>query len=53
MSSALKRKLKLISVLESSFQNKLVRERELEGYLNSGWEIVQTVNGKILIRKKV
>jgi len=34
-------------------QNKLVRERELEKYLNSGWEMVQTVNNKVLIRKIV
>jgi hypothetical protein len=33
------------------FQNKLVRERELERYLNKGWEMVQTVNSRILIRK--
>jgi len=35
------------------FRNKLVRERELERYLNSGWEMVQTVNSRILIRKRV
>jgi sporulation protein YlmC with PRC-barrel domain len=33
------------------FQNKLVREKELERYLNIGWEMVQTVNSRILIRK--
>jgi hypothetical protein len=26
---------------------------ELEKYLNNGWEMVQTVNSKILIRKRV
>lgn len=35
------------------FQNKLVKERELEQYLNKGWEMVQTVNSRILIRKPV
>ena len=35
------------------FQSKLVKERELENYLNKGWEMVQTVNSKILIRKQV
>jgi len=34
------------------YQNKLVRETELERYLNKGWEMVQTVNSRILIRKK-
>jgi hypothetical protein len=35
------------------YQNKLVRETELERYLNRGWEMVQTVNSKILMRKQV
>jgi len=35
------------------FHNKLVREKELERYLNTGWEMVQTVNSRILIRKPV
>jgi hypothetical protein len=35
------------------FRSKLVRERELERYLNNGWEMVQTVNSRILIRKPV
>jgi len=35
------------------YQNKLVREGELERYLNKGWEMVQTVNSRILIRKPV
>jgi hypothetical protein len=35
------------------FQNKLVRETELERYLNKGWEMVQTVNSRILVRKRV
>jgi hypothetical protein len=35
------------------FQNKLVSERDLERYLNRGWEMVQTVNSRILIRKPV
>jgi hypothetical protein len=35
------------------FQNKLVRERELEKYLNKGWEMVQTANSRILIRKRI
>jgi len=35
------------------FRNKLVRERELERYLNSGWEMVQTVNSRILVRKPI
>ena len=33
------------------YQNKLVRERELERYLNKGWEMVQTVNSRILDQK--
>jgi len=37
----------------SRYKNKLVREKELERYLNSGWEMVQTVNSRILIRKRV
>lgn len=36
----------------SAFENRLVREKELERYLNKGWEMVQTVNSKILIRKR-
>ena len=36
----------------SSYENKLVRERELERYLNNGWEMVQTVNNRILVRKR-
>ena len=35
----------------SQFKNKLVKESELERYLNKGWEMVQTVNNKILVRK--
>ena len=35
------------------YQNKLVRETELERYLNKGWEMVQTVNSRILIRKPI
>jgi len=35
------------------YQNKLVRERELERYLNKGWEMVQTVNSRILVRKPI
>jgi hypothetical protein len=35
------------------YQNKLVRERELEKYLNKGWEMVQIVNSRILIRKPI
>ena len=38
---------------DAKYQNKLVRERELERYLNKGWEMVQTVNNRILIRKEV
>jgi hypothetical protein len=34
------------------FQNKLISEKELERYLNNGWEMVQTVNSRILVRKK-
>lgn len=36
----------------STFQNKLVREREVERYLNKGWEFVQPINSKILVRKR-
>ena len=35
------------------YQNKLVREAELERYLNIGWEMVQTVNSRILVRKPI
>jgi predicted nucleic acid-binding Zn-ribbon protein len=35
------------------YQNKLVRETELERYLNKGWEMVQTVNSRILVRKPI
>jgi hypothetical protein len=35
------------------FQNKLISEKLLERYLNSGWEMVQTVNSKILVRKPI
>jgi len=35
------------------FQNKLISEKQLERYLNSGWEMVQTVNSRILIRSPV
>ena len=38
---------------ESRYKNKLVREKELERYLNSGWEMVQTVNNRILVRKRL
>ena len=38
---------------EEKYRNRLVREKELEGYLNKGWEMVQTVNSKILVRKKL
>ena len=37
---------------EGDFENKLVAEKELENYLNNGWEMVQTINSKILVRKK-
>jgi len=33
----------------TKFHNKLVAEKELEDYLNNGWEMVQIVNNKILI----
>ena len=35
------------------FQNRLISEKHLERYLNSGWEMVQTVNSRILIRKPI
>ena len=38
--------------IKRDFENKLVAEKELESYLNNGWEMVQTVNSKILVRKK-
>jgi len=37
---------------DTKFENKLVSEKELDDYLNSGWEIVQAVNDKILVRKQ-
>jgi hypothetical protein len=38
---------------EGRYKNKLVSEKQLERYLNSGWEMVQTVNSRVLIRKPV
>ena len=38
---------------EFRYENKLVKEGELECYLNDGWEMVQNVNSRILIRKRV
>lgn len=38
---------------ESRYENKLVKERELERYLNDGWEMVQAVNSRILVRKRL
>ena len=38
---------------KSRYKNKLVREKELERYLNSGWEMVQTINSRVLVRKRV
>jgi hypothetical protein len=35
------------------YKNRLVSEKQLERYLNSGWEMVQTVNSRILIRKPI
>ena len=37
----------------SKFENRLIKEKELERYLNKGWEMVQTINSKILIRKQI
>jgi len=37
----------------SRYQSKLVRESELEKYLNQGWQMVQVINSKILIRKLI
>ena len=35
----------------SRFKSKLVKESQLEKYLNQGWQMVQVINSKILIRK--
>jgi len=37
---------------EAKFESKLVTEDELEDCLNNGWEMVQIINSKILIRRK-
>jgi hypothetical protein len=36
----------------NKFQNKLVSEDKLEDYLNNGWEMIQTINNKILVRRE-
>ncbi|MCJ7770899.1 site-specific integrase [Candidatus Bathyarchaeota archaeon] len=40
-------------VVKTKFESKLVTENDLEDYLNNGWEMVQIINSKILIRKIV
>ncbi|MFC1507529.1 site-specific integrase [Thermoproteota archaeon] len=34
-------------------ESKLVTEDELEEYLNKGWDMIQTINSKILIRRRI
>jgi len=34
-------------------ESKLVTEDELEDYLNNGWDMIQIINSKILIRKRI
>jgi hypothetical protein len=44
-------KIPTIGVAKS--ESKLVTEDELEDYLNNGWDMVQIINSKILIRKRI
>lgn len=37
---------------DAKYRNKLAKEKEVGDYPNRGWEMVQTVNSKILARKK-
>ncbi len=38
---------------EHRYKSKLVTEDKLEKYLNNGWEMVQIINSKILIRRRL
>ncbi len=38
---------------EQKYESKLVTEDKLEKYLNNGWEMVQNINSKILIRRRL
>ncbi|MEE9458210.1 MAG: site-specific integrase [Candidatus Bathyarchaeia archaeon] len=42
---------KIPSIGVSNSESKLVTEDALEDYLNNGWEMIQIINSKILIRK--
>lgn len=42
---------KIPSIGVAKSESKLVTEDELEDYLNNGWEMIQIINSKILIRK--
>jgi hypothetical protein len=44
---------KIPSIDETKSESKLVSEDELEDYLNNGWDMIQTINSKILIRKRI
>ncbi|MCW4043636.1 MAG: site-specific integrase [Candidatus Bathyarchaeota archaeon] len=44
---------KIPSIGEDKSESKLVTEDELEDYLNNGWEMIQIINSKILIRKRI
>jgi hypothetical protein len=45
--------ISIAPVGETKFESKLVTENDLEDYLNNGWEMVQIINSKILIRKRI
>lgn len=44
---------KIPSIGVANSESKLVTEDELEDYLNNGWNMIQTINSKILIRKRI
>ena len=37
---------------DADCENKLVTGKELEDYVNSGWEMAQTVNSQILVKRR-
>jgi len=51
--SSYKDKQLITTTQNTRFGNKLIEENELETYLNEGWEMVQVVNSKILVRKRI
>ncbi len=39
------------SINKKHYEHKLVTEKEMIKFLNKGWEMIQPVNGKVLIRR--